>query len=108
MNGLFSTLLSMSLSASWLILAVLLLRQILKKAPKWIRVLLWGMVAVRLLCPLTPESRFSLLPGSVGSGELVSEWKTGYLEDIQILREGSEHYENAVAAGRDLMGEILD
>jgi len=58
-------------------------------------------VAVRLLCPLTPESRFSLLPGSVGSGELVSEWKTGYLEDIQILREGSEHYENAVAAGRE-------
>ena len=32
MNGFFSTLLSMSLSASWLILAVLLLRQILKKS----------------------------------------------------------------------------
>ena len=54
----------MSLSASWLILAVLILRLVLKKAPKWVNVLLWGIVAVRLICPLSFESALSLIPSS--------------------------------------------
>lgn len=62
MNELFLTLVNMSISASWLVLAVLLLRLILKKAPKWINVLLWGIVAIRLICPLSVQSTLSLLP----------------------------------------------
>ncbi len=62
MNKLFLTILNMSISASWIILAVLLLRLLLKKAPKWLPVLLWAVVAVRLLCPFTVESALSLLP----------------------------------------------
>ncbi len=58
----------MSLSASWLVLAVLAARFLLKKAPKWINVLLWGLVAVRLLCPFSLESALSLIP----SAEVVS------------------------------------
>lgn len=53
-----------SLSAGWLVLAVLLLRLLLRNAPKGLRVLLWGMVWIRLACPALPESRLSLLPVS--------------------------------------------
>lgn len=62
MADLFLKVLNMSLSAGWLVLAVLVLRLALGKAPKWIHVLLWGMVAVRLVCPFTLESVLSLIP----------------------------------------------
>ena len=62
LKGLFPVVWHMSLSASVLALAVLALRFALKRAPKWIRCLLWALVAVRLLCPALPESRLSLMP----------------------------------------------
>ena len=52
----------MSVCASWLVLAVLLLRLCLRRAPKWFNVLLWGIVAVRLIFPFSVESPLSLLP----------------------------------------------
>ena len=64
MSEFFLTIVNMSISASWIILAVLLLRLLLKKAPKWITVLLWGIVAVRLICPFTIESVISLIPSA--------------------------------------------
>lgn len=64
MNELFLKIINISISASWLILAVLALRPILKKTSKWVSVLLWGIVAVRLLNPFTIESTFSLIPSA--------------------------------------------
>lgn len=64
MTELFLNIVNMSISASWVVLAVLLLRFLLKKAPKWITVLLWGIVAVRLVCPFTLESAVSLIPSA--------------------------------------------
>lgn len=64
MTELFLTVLNMSISASWIVLAVLVLRVLLKKAPKWINVVLWGIVAVRLICPFSIESALSLIPSS--------------------------------------------
>lgn len=61
---LFLKIVNMSISASWLVLVVLVLRIILKKAPKWINVLLWGFVAIRLICPVTLESALSLVPSA--------------------------------------------
>ena len=58
----FSLVLTMSLSASWIVAAVLVLRLCLKRAPKWVNVLLWGIVAVRLVLPVSIESPLSLLP----------------------------------------------
>ena len=49
MSGIFLKLLNLSISASWLVLVVLALRLVLKRAPKWVNVLLWGMVALRLM-----------------------------------------------------------
>lgn len=64
MSEFFLNIVNMSISASWIVLAVLLLRLLLKKAPKWITVLLWGIVAVRLICPFTIESVMSLIPSA--------------------------------------------
>lgn len=64
MDAVFINLLNKSIAASWLILAVILLRVLLKKAPKWIRCILWGIVAVRLVCPFSFESILSLIPSA--------------------------------------------
>ena len=62
MSEAFLKIVNMSISAGWLVLAVLALRLILKKAPKWVNVLLWGIVAVRLFFPISIESALSLIP----------------------------------------------
>lgn len=54
----------MSISASWVVIAVLTLRFCLKKAPKWVNVLLWGIVAVRMVFPFSIESVLSLIPSA--------------------------------------------
>lgn len=64
MTEFFLRILNMSIAASWLVPAVLLLRLALKKGPKWINLLLWGLVAFRLLCPFSFESAFSLIPSA--------------------------------------------
>lgn len=64
MSAFFLKIVNMSISASWIVLAVILLRLLLKKAPKWITVLLWGIVAVRLTCPFSIESVLSLIPSA--------------------------------------------
>ncbi|MBR6595305.1 MAG: M56 family metallopeptidase [Oscillospiraceae bacterium] len=62
MGTAFIKVLNMSISASWLVLAVLVLRLALKKSPRWISVALWALVAVRLICPVSIESPASLIP----------------------------------------------
>lgn len=64
MTEIFLKIVNMSISASYIVLAVLILRLLLKKAPKWIAVVLWGIVAVRLVCPFSIESALSLIPSS--------------------------------------------
>ena len=64
MDALFLELLNRSLAASWLVLAVLILRPLLKRAPKNLRCLLWGLAALRLLLPARLKSPWSLLPSA--------------------------------------------
>ena len=64
MTELFLNFVNMSISAGWIVLAVIILRLLLKKAPKWISVLLWGIVALRLICPFSIESALSLIPST--------------------------------------------
>ena len=63
-SDIFVYILNMSLSAVWLILAVMLIRLVFKKMPKKFRIVLWGIVAVRLVCPNLPGSPASLVPSS--------------------------------------------
>lgn len=64
MSELFLKIVNMSISASWVVIAVLTLRFCLKKAPKWVNVLLWGIVAVRMVFPFSIESVLSLIPNA--------------------------------------------
>ena len=73
MADLFIKILNMSISAGWLILLVVLLRLIFRRMPKWIMVLLWGIVGLRLLLPVSLESRLSLIP----SAETISVDESG-------------------------------
>ena len=62
MSRIFSGVLQMSIAAAWMIPVVMVLRRLLKRAPKWVNLVLWGLVGLRLVCPFVPESRFSLMP----------------------------------------------
>ena len=64
MSNLFLRLLNISITAGWIVLVVVLLRFVLKKAPKWTRVALWGLVALRLILPVSIESVTSLVPSA--------------------------------------------
>jgi beta-lactamase regulating signal transducer with metallopeptidase domain len=64
MGEIFLKLLNMSITASWIILAVLGIRLLFRRIPKWISCLLWGIVAIRLIFPFSIESTFSLQPSA--------------------------------------------
>lgn len=64
MEKLFINIFQMSIYASYLILAVLLVRFLLRKAPKSMRSFLWLLVGIRLLFPFSVESVFSLIPNT--------------------------------------------
>lgn len=64
MEELFLKLVNMSITASWLVLAVILFRILLKNAPKYLRVTLWGLVGLRLALPISFESVLSLIPST--------------------------------------------
>ena len=66
MDAVCMKIVEMSIAASWLILAVILLRLFLTKAPKGFRYVLWALVAIRLICPFSIESSFSLVPDTNG------------------------------------------
>ena len=61
MNAVFEKILEMSAVASIIIIAVLIVRLALSKAPKKYSYLMWSVVAFRLLCPVSFRSAFSLL-----------------------------------------------
>ena len=91
MSGIFLKLLNLSISASWLVLTVLALRMVLRRAPKWVNVLLWGMVALRLVLPFSIESALSLIP----SAETVSPEVVRF-DPAPTITSGVEFIDNAV------------
>ena len=91
MSGIFLKLLNLSISASWLVLVVLVLRLVLKRAPKWVDVLLWGMVALRLMLPFSIESALSLIP----SAETLSP-EVVQFDPAPTITSGVELIDNAV------------
>ena len=86
MDDVFLKLVNLSISASWLILAVLVLRVVLKKAPKWVMPLLWGVVALRLVCLFSIESALSLIPSAETiPSEIVTETREPVLYEQATL-----------------------
>ena len=91
MAAVFLKLLNLSISASWLVLAVLVLRLISKRSPKWMNVLLWGIVALRLVLPFSIESALSLIP----SAETLSPEVVRF-DPAPTITSGVEFIDNAV------------
>ncbi|MBQ8000134.1 MAG: peptidase M56, partial [Ruminococcus sp.] len=90
MENIFLHLVNMSITAGWIALAVMILRLFLKKAPKWITVLLWGLVGLRLILPVSIESVLSLIP----SAETIPP-EIVYAQEPQI-HSGIEVFNSAV------------
>ena len=96
MAELFLRIVNTSVSAGWVVLAVLLLRLCLKKAPKWVNVLLWGIVAARMVFPFSIESVLSLIP----SAETISP--TIMMEQLPSIQTGVpalNHVINPIISG---------
>ena len=94
MLDLFFKIVNMSISACYVVLAVLLLRILLKKAPRWITVALWGIVAIRLICPFSLESALSLIP----SAETVSP---------DIMLDPTPNINSGIPLVNDLVNPII-
>lgn len=95
MSELFLEIVNRSIAASWIVTAVLILRFCLKKAPKWVNVLLWGIVAVRLIFPFSIESALSLIP----SAETVSP---------SIMMETAPSVQTGVPALGQVINPVID
>ncbi|MBO4837925.1 MAG: hypothetical protein J5493_00955 [Lachnospiraceae bacterium] len=98
MKDLFLTAMRLCLSASIVLAAVVLLRFVLKKlkAPKALSCALWALVALRLLIPVFPSARVSLVPQPVGSGQVVELVAEQAVEETRTVREQEPVYQEIV------------
>ena len=87
MSSLFLRVVSLSLSASIVTALVLLLRALLKKAPRAISCALWVLVGLRLILPSLPESRVSVIPEGISDGAAVNELQKQVVEETVTVRE---------------------
>lgn len=107
MNMIFLKILNMSITASWIVLTVMVLRLLMKRAPRWITIVMWGFVGIRLICPFSFESVFSLIPSAetvqqTGFSGLPFEIKTGFGQVDGVVNHylSSSYYEGvSVSAG---------
>ena len=95
MGEFFLQLLNRSITAGWLILAVLCVRLLFRKMPKWVNCLLWGAVALRLIVPFSVESALSLQPSAqpIRSSTVVGGERLSY---VPSLDSGLSVVENTV------------
>ena len=83
MSALFLELLDRSLDAGWLIAAVLVLRLVLRRAPRGMICALWGLAALRLLLPAVPVSPLSLVPDS-STVQAAAFSQTGFVTGAEV------------------------
>ncbi len=89
----------LSLPAGALVLAVMGLRLVLRRAPRWTFCLLWGLVALRLISPVSLESSFAWMPAGLGDGTLVEEWTDDYVGDTAMVHDTAPGYDAAAEVG---------
>ena len=106
MSRLFADIVNISYLANWLIMAVIVFRCVMKRAPKWMVCLMWGMVAIRLVIPFQLESSFCLVP-DVGKDNMEVEFldndalemnrKVANAGDESLMANGTFHNQKSVA-----------
>jgi beta-lactamase regulating signal transducer with metallopeptidase domain len=92
MSGIFQTVLTLSLAGTFCIFIVLLARLLLRRAPKRFSYILWAIVFIRLICPVFPESRFSLIPQTLVTGQ--AQGKGDLKENAYVATVVSSNNEN--------------
>ena len=100
MQNVFLELVKLSLIGSLFAAAVMLVRLVFRKAPKWLFCVLWGVVALRLICPVSIESNVSLVPDRLATGQIITNVGNEYIGDVDIIYESNAGYNNAIEAGR--------
>ncbi len=100
MQSIFLDLVKLSLIGSLFAAAVMLVRLVFRKAPKWLFCILWGVVALRLICPVSIESNVSLVPDRLATGQIITNVGNEYIGDVNIIYESNVGYSNAIEAGR--------
>ena len=100
MQSLFFELIKLSLIGSLFALAVVFVRLVFRKAPKWIFVLLWGVVAIRLIMPFSIESSLSLVPDKLATGQIITNVSDNYVGEVDIIYDSNPEYSGALEAGR--------
>lgn len=100
MEIIFTKVFNMSVAASMLILAVILLRLILKSSPKWIRCVLWLLVALRLVIPLSFESPLSLIPNAQAMNS-TTQSSTSYVSSL-VNSYSFQTMQNAVSSNNEI------
>ena len=101
MQNVFLEVVKLSLTGSLFAAAVMLVRLFFRKAPKWLFCVLWGAVALRLICPVSVESNVSLVPDNLASGQIIANVGNAYIGEVDILYESNTGYDHAVEAGRE-------
>lgn len=111
MEKVFIELLNMGLTATWVVLAVLAVRALCRKAPRWLVVVLWALVGVRLVCPFVMESVMSLIPsGAIVSPEILFAEQPKIHTGVALLNSTvnpvlSEHFAPEYSVSSALMPE---
>ena len=100
-SEIFSRVLHMSITASVVIAIVCVVRLFLKSVPKIYSYLLWALVLIRLLCPVSFVASYSMIPDTVSSGTILSEWEDDYIGQTNTIYDNHSEYDAAVDAGRE-------
>lgn len=99
MEGAFLSIFHMSLVSSYIIAVVFIIRLLLKRSPKLFSYLLWGIVFIRLICPLSFESVISLIPARVNEmrfEQLIPQETGAFVQDPQVHAESKENIYNPI------------
>lgn len=99
MTSLFLHILDRSLCASWIVLALIAARLLLKKAPRWLLCSAWALVALRLICPFSLESTLSLIPRQTAVQEAAQELMDDYVGPTHTYFDTTPEYAIARDAG---------
>ena len=92
MEDLFIKILNMSITASYFVVALIILRGFFRKIPKWISCALWGLVGLRLILPFSFESILSLIPSAETVPSDIMMSKSPYITSgIGIIDGAAEH-----------------
>lgn len=92
MTACFITLLNMSVTAAVTAVAVMLVRAVFKKLPKWLTCALWATVGLRLLLPFSFESALSLVPRASTVRETVGQFAAAGTADPAPVSGSTEYF----------------